>query len=174
VEVVSDDMPFLVDSLSAALSQGERAIHLVIHPRFSVHRDDSGELVDLVRAERAPTEPDDRLLESWIHIDIDRESDADELLELASELESVLADVRAAVEDWVPMRDQALAVADQLAATDIAGVPDAARREAADFLRWLAVGNFVFRFASRHFVPSPARKSPNSGLAPTVINVRSG
>jgi glutamate dehydrogenase len=144
VEVVSDDMPFLVDSLSAALSQGERAIHLVIHPRFSVHRDDSGELVDLVRAERAQSEPDDRLLESWIHIDIDRESDADELLELASELESVLADVRAAVEDWVPMRDQAMAVADQLAATDIAGVPGAARREAADFLRWLAVGNFTF------------------------------
>ena len=45
VEVVCDDMPFLVDSVTAELSRQGRAIHLAIHPTFVVRRDDRGTLL---------------------------------------------------------------------------------------------------------------------------------
>ncbi|HYJ77047.1 MAG TPA: hypothetical protein VEX89_00680, partial [Actinomycetes bacterium] len=45
VEVVCDDMPFLVDSVTAELSRHDRAIHLVIHPQLVVRRDVAGDLL---------------------------------------------------------------------------------------------------------------------------------
>ena len=50
VEVVCDDMPFLVDSVTAELSRNGRAIHLVIHPLLVVRRD-----VDRPTARGVPT-----------------------------------------------------------------------------------------------------------------------
>ena len=42
VEIVTDDMPFLVDSVMAELSRQERGIHLVVHPQVVVRRDVTG------------------------------------------------------------------------------------------------------------------------------------
>src|SRR5271165_3649521 len=39
VEVVNDDMPFLVDSVTAAINAGDRIVRLVIHPILTVERD---------------------------------------------------------------------------------------------------------------------------------------
>ena len=47
VEVVADDMPFLVDSVTAELSRHGRAIHLVVHPQFVVRRDVTGTLIEV-------------------------------------------------------------------------------------------------------------------------------
>ena len=44
VEIVTDDMPFLVDSVTAELSRQERGIHLVVHPQLVVRRDATGAL----------------------------------------------------------------------------------------------------------------------------------
>src|SRR3954464_9887185 len=44
VEVVVDDMPFLVDSLTMELSRQLHDVHLVIHPLFDVVRDITGTL----------------------------------------------------------------------------------------------------------------------------------
>ncbi len=144
VEIVADDMPFLVDSLSAALSARNRGIHLVIHPLFDVVRDDAGDLVSVRNPGAGNGAVADEVTESWIHFDIDRESDPDELAELIDGLNHVLADVRAAVEDWPPMQNRAEEVADGLAAEPIPGVSDVERAEAAAFLDWLAEGNFTF------------------------------
>ena len=38
VEVVTDDMPFLVDSVTMELSRHDRALHLYIHPQLLVRR----------------------------------------------------------------------------------------------------------------------------------------
>ena len=140
VEAVVDDSPFLVDSLSAALAGAGRSIHLVIHPRFQVARDDSGEL----QSTAAPDAELNQDLESWIHIDIDRESDADELSALEEALAAVLVDVRSAVEDWGPMRERAAAVARELIDSNVDNVDAPDREEAATFLTWLADGNFTF------------------------------
>ncbi|MER5176780.1 NAD-glutamate dehydrogenase [Streptomyces sp. NPDC002896] len=48
VEVVTDDMPFLVDSVTNELSRQGRGIHVVIHPQVVVRRDITGKLLELL------------------------------------------------------------------------------------------------------------------------------
>ena len=98
VEIVTDDMPFLVDSVSLAINASRCVVHLVIHPIMTVARDPTGRLSKLCGP--AATGPH----ESWMRIEITRQSDHDDLARLAQTLSGVLADIRAAVEDWQPMR----------------------------------------------------------------------
>src|SRR5258708_16943809 len=48
IEIVNDDMPFLVDSVTADLNRQDLAVHLVIHPVITVRRDAKGHLVELL------------------------------------------------------------------------------------------------------------------------------
>jgi glutamate dehydrogenase len=100
VEIVTDDMPFLVDSVTMALTRHGTSIHLGIHPILSVRRDDDGRLVALLPRDA------EGVAESLIHVEIDRQADQAVADELAAELRRVLADVRGAVEDWPAMRDR--------------------------------------------------------------------
>jgi glutamate dehydrogenase len=142
-EVVTDDMPFLVDSVTSYLGEHGAAIHLVIHPVVAVRRDITGALVELL--DDAPTGPlpDDAVVESWMHVEIDRETDPAELAAIDAGLRAVLSDVREAVEDWAKMREVALRTADELASSP-PPLPDAEVSEAWELLRWLADDNFTF------------------------------
>ncbi|HEX7187999.1 MAG TPA: NAD-glutamate dehydrogenase, partial [Actinomycetes bacterium] len=147
VEVVCDDMPFLVDSVTAELSRHGRAIHLVIHPQLVVRRDVTGRLLDICDASTAADAgPDcaDAVVESWMHVDIDRETDSDERTALVADLERVLRDVREAVEDWPKMQSIALRLADEITDAPPAGLPAQEVTEACDLLRWLADAHFTF------------------------------
>jgi glutamate dehydrogenase len=144
VQVVTDDMPFLVDSVSAEISQGGRSIRVVIHPRFWVKRDLKGELVQILDLDVLPGEsaPEGAIQESWISVEIDRESDAADLSALEAGMQSVLADVRATVEDWPAMRAKLHEVIAEI--ETVTGVSDRERREAIEFLKWLPENNFTF------------------------------
>ncbi|MFG3032961.1 NAD-glutamate dehydrogenase [Streptomyces sp. NPDC048253] len=146
VEVVTDDMPFLVDSVTNELTRQGRGIHLVIHPQVVVRRDVAGKLVEVLNTPPAAGElPHDGHVESWIHVEIDRETDRADLKQITADLVRVLSDVREAVEDWEKMRDTALRVADQLREEPVPG--DLARPEvdeARELLRWLAADHFTF------------------------------
>ena len=111
VEIVTDDMSFLVDSVTAELSRLGRAIHLVVHPQLVVRRDAAGELVDVVGLPGRPL-PYDCHLESWMHLEIDRDTQAQSLDQLAADLRRVLGDVRVCVEDWPRMHSTATVLAD--------------------------------------------------------------
>jgi glutamate dehydrogenase len=149
VEVVTDDMPFLVDSVTNALSQANRAIHVVVHPQFHVRRDVTGKLLEVVgsacgpdgTAQEAPGH--DVLTESWIHVEIDRETDREDLREIAADLRRVLSDVREAVEDWTKMRQAALTIADELADSP-PPLPEQETSEAWELMRWLSEDHFTF------------------------------
>ncbi len=153
IEVVTDDMPFLVDSVSNELSRQDRAIHLVIHPQVVVRRDVTGRLleilgtsnlVDAVHAALPGAQlPPDALVESWIHVEVDRESDRGDLKQVAADLRRVLSDVRESVEDWTKMRDTALRIADELAAAP-PPLPEREDGESWELLRWLADDHFTF------------------------------
>ncbi|MCM2392311.1 NAD-glutamate dehydrogenase, partial [Streptomyces sp. CWNU-1] len=112
VEVVTDDMPFLVDSVTNELSRQGRGIHVVIHPQIAVRRDLTGKLIEVLPTAKRPRDPKDlphdALIESWIHVEIDRETDRPDLKQITSDLLRVLSDVREAVEDWEKMREAAL------------------------------------------------------------------
>ncbi|MFI0760385.1 NAD-glutamate dehydrogenase [Streptomyces anulatus] len=159
VEVVTDDMPFLVDSVTNELSRQGRGIHVVIHPQVTVRRDVTGKLIEVlsggpglpksangrkggkgVKAEL----PHDALVESWIHVEIDRETDRADLQQITADLLRVLSDVRETVEDWGKMRDAALRIADDLPGEPLDDLADEEVEEARELLRWLAADHFTF------------------------------
>ncbi|HEY7609232.1 MAG TPA: NAD-glutamate dehydrogenase [Alphaproteobacteria bacterium] len=138
VLVVNDDMPFLVDSVGAELARHGFSVHLLIHPILRVRRDGAGKLIEL--AENGAAEG---RAESWMRIEIDQCLDEKRLEALARGLETVLADVRAAVEDWQPMLARAKAILGELSDRP-PGLSAYEIDEAKDFLKWLVDNNFTF------------------------------
>ncbi|WP_069766599.1 NAD-glutamate dehydrogenase [Streptomyces sp. LUP47B] len=145
VEVVTDDMPFLVDSVTNELTRQGRGIHVVIHPQVVVRRDVTGKLIEVLTVPPVGDLPHDAHTESWIHVEIDRETDRGDLKQITADLLRVLSDVREAVEDWEKMRDAALRMADELPAEPVAtDLRDMEIDEARELLRWLAANHFTF------------------------------
>lgn len=145
VEVVTDDMPFLVDSVTNELTRQGRGIHVVIHPQVAVRRDVAGKLVEVLPSVRTGDLPHDGHVESWIHVEIDRETDRSDLKQISADLLRVLSDVREAVEDWEKMRDAAIRIADGLQDEPTpADLPGPEVEEARELLRWLSDDHFTF------------------------------
>ena len=161
VYIITDDMPFLVDSVSAELVRQDLAIHLVTHPVFVVGRDKktnnlssvtkvpshagvaSGDTSTMPNIAHLLGDGDNAsFLESWIAIEIPKTSDS-EKEKLLEGLAGVLSNVRAAVEDWPAMREKALSRAEILA-TVLAGESLVDLREAEDLLHWMEADNFTF------------------------------
>jgi glutamate dehydrogenase len=139
VEIVSDDMPFLVDSVTMELNRHGLTIHLIFHPVLQVRRE-RGRLVE-ARPHDAPT--GGTQAESVIHVEVDRQTEPEVLAELSGDVERVLTDVRAAVDDWRPMRAELAEITERLEAAP----PPVDRDELAEalaFLRWLDDDHFTY------------------------------
>jgi glutamate dehydrogenase len=141
VEVVNDDMPFLVDSVTAEINRRERNIHLLLHPVARVRRDSSGNRIQITDTQAASGEA---LVESYMHLEIDQETDPAEVESIRQSLEQILGQVRLAVADWRAMRARLAADIDELGVTPPPSMPHEEVDEARAFLRWLDDGNFVF------------------------------
>ena len=139
VQVVTDDMPFLVDSVTMEISRHQLTTHLIVHPLLGVDRDVAGHL----KGFRAKLDSDTDVDESWIHIEIDRTSDKAVLEELEKDLLRVLNDVRVAVEDAPKMRARAREVAAAIRENP-PPLPDKELAEGVELLEWLADGHFTF------------------------------
>ncbi|MFZ0041786.1 MAG: NAD-glutamate dehydrogenase domain-containing protein, partial [Solirubrobacteraceae bacterium] len=140
LELVSDDMPFIVDSVTMELNRQGYGIELIIHPVMRVVRDNDGELLEVVEA---GTHSDRESGESVIHVEVGHQSDSDRLAVLQAGIEIVLEEVKAAVEDWEPMRSKSTALAASLAGEVPTEDPDELA-EAQAFLAWLADDHFTF------------------------------
>ena len=170
VQIVTDDMPFLVDSVVSALGGFDSGVHLIIHPQLNVARSMTGEL-DSVLADGETTVANPAVglgRESWMHLEIDRLPDAS-LTEVESRLRQVLGDVRAAVEDWPKMRAHALTIASELKSATPPGTDPHQAREVSRFLEWLAHNNFTFlgyrEYALTHESGQDiSRQVPGTGL----------
>jgi glutamate dehydrogenase len=147
VEVVTDDMPFLVDSVTMELHEQHHTVHTVVHPQLLVRRDVTGELQEVFteddRRRVAADEVHDVSRESWMHLEIDRETDPERLAELEQGLTRVLQDVREAVEDWPKMRLQAEQVVKDLGENPPA-LPQSEIDEGRALLEWLVDDHFTF------------------------------
>jgi len=135
VQIIADDVPFLVDTVTMELSRLGVGIYLVLHPilcrhsenaHFEVAKDDSEH--DLV---------------SFISIEIDRQASTDACESIEIELRRVIEDARAAVRDWEAMRDRMQEVSAGLETLTVP-VDDADKAETRHFLDWLAEGHFIF------------------------------
>ena len=138
-EIVNDDMPFLVDSVLAALALNGRAVTSLLHPILSVRRDGAGRLVAL--------DPASPARESMMRVTLAAAGPvlsgaaaaaADGLGAIEAALTRAMADVRAATSAFPAM----LALLRGAEAEVIAaGGPEA--EEAVAFLHWLTEDNFV-------------------------------
>jgi glutamate dehydrogenase len=144
VEIVTDDMSFLVDSVTMELSRQQREIHLVIHPQFDVVRDITGvlESVHPIKDETKPPQGT-AIRESWMHIEISRLGADEDLHAIEESLQKVLREVRDSVEDWDKMRAEALEIVDDLSASPPPLDAQEIDRGRA-FLQWLADDHFAF------------------------------
>ncbi len=133
IEIVNDDMPFLVDSATAEITRQGLTLHLLVHPIYSVRRDATGALQSIQPRASAPDDPH----ESWMHIEVDRIVDPQQRATLVDGIEKVLADVRAAVEDWRPMTARLQEAIGELDKAP-AALPQAQVTESRAFLQWLA------------------------------------
>ncbi len=141
VEIVNDDMPFLVDSVTMALSERGLGVHLLLHPVIAVVRDEGGRLTDVRPLETNGDAGGSH--ESFMHVEVDRQSDAGALEAIEAALAKTLADVRAGVRDWRAMRERvAVALGEIEGAANT--VPADELDEARAFLQWLADDNFTF------------------------------
>jgi glutamate dehydrogenase len=141
IEIVTDDMPFLVDSISMELSRQESGIHVNIHPVVRVRRGAGGKLEEIVAPDAKPQEGE--LVESVMHLEVDRQSEPQEHEALAKSLLHVLAQVRATVDDWQAMRGRVRALIDELEQPP-PGLDAADVEEARALLAWLEDHHFTF------------------------------
>jgi glutamate dehydrogenase len=138
VEVVGDDMPFLVDSVSMVLGRLGYGIHLLVHPVLRVQRSEQGDVEHVVPAGTPEGEP-----ESVIHVEVDRQTDKQALHDLRDEILKVLGDVRAAVDDWPAMTARTRELAAELEAQP-ESIDAEDRAEAKALLEWLVDDHFAF------------------------------
>ncbi len=143
VQVVTDDMPFLVDSVTGELDRLGRTVNLVVHPQLVVRRDAVGTLEAVLDVE-APTGEFGVVVESWMHLEIDRVATQAECDEIAAALRDVLGNVRDAVQDWAKMREHCSEIAAELRDAPPAGVDADEVRSTARFLGWLSSNHFTF------------------------------
>src|SRR6267142_2742037 len=138
VLTVTDDMPFLVDSLGMAFSRAGLAVHLIVHPVLQARRDRRGHLIDIGANGAQAVHP-----ESWQLYEIDRVSDPAQIERLQRDLEVTLADVRLAVTDWTAMRERVREIITRLE-TDPPPLPAADVSEAAHLLDWMEGRHYLF------------------------------
>jgi glutamate dehydrogenase len=137
--VITDDMPFLLDSLGIVCNQEKLAIHLIAHPVFGVVRDRRGRLAELFQDD---TRPGTRA-ESWQFIEVDRVSDPARLAALGRRIRGALDDVRCATADWMPMRRMAREIAADLGKR-LHGPQAGEIREVKALLEWMEERHFAF------------------------------
>ncbi|MEN3354518.1 MAG: glutamate dehydrogenase, partial [Betaproteobacteria bacterium] len=161
VEIVNDDMPFLVDSVTMAVNRCGLTLHLIMHPIVTTKRDASGQLVELAAN-------DEGTGESFMHVEVDRISERAQMERLTTELESALHDVRVAVTDWKAMVANMHEIIANLDRHPLP-IPAEELAEARAFLEWLAADHFTFLGYRNHDLVSlngedGLKVVPGSGL----------
>ncbi|MEJ1115788.1 NAD-glutamate dehydrogenase [Paenarthrobacter sp. CCNWLY172] len=167
VSIVSDDMPYLLPSVTAEIARDTASIRLLVHPTFTVTRDPATHRLTTIHSApqriglptgvensaavispqlATPHDGHDGgpLPEAWMAIEIPRLPDDAAADRLVGRLRRVLLDVRAAAEDHAAIHEE---LAREVEALDEVGGPGAEAREAMEareLLQWLGEGNFVF------------------------------
>jgi glutamate dehydrogenase len=140
LETAMPDRPFVVDTIRERLARLGVAPEAFLHPIFAARRDETGRLVFL-----APPEGLDAR-ESCTHVALPHTTDAALLARIADDVRAGLADVRLVTDDFELMLARCRALAtelDVLARQRTLGRTGEAA-VAAELIRWLADGAFIF------------------------------
>ena len=151
IQILSKDMPFLIDSITSNLLEDGNALHMLIHPVLEFNRNDKGKMVD--KGGKKSTE-------SIMHIEITAMSDEQEIDQLNDRLKTVTDFVHASVEDWKSIVTKVEETSKNL---DLApkSVTREEVKEGQAFLKWLTENNFTL-LGYREY-DHKNKKSPNIG-----------
>jgi glutamate dehydrogenase len=177
IEIINDDMPFLLDSILGELTEQGVDVRLVLHPVFTVERDHAGSLVGFRGA--GPAVGTARR-ESFIHIHVERIEDQERQVHIVAAIEKALTDVRMCVQDWRPMLARVNEVIAEIK-NNPPPLPVDEIAEATQFLEWLVANNFTFLGLREYTLKQDAQgyeQTPGSGLGilrdPNVHVLRRG
>ncbi len=135
LDIVTDDRPFLVASISAALAEAGRPVTFFSNAVVSLMRDAAGGRVETGGAS---------FRESMIHVEMEPPVSQGEVDALEQEIKTVLADVEIAVADWEAMRARLATCIAQLERSRLPDVKADEQRETVQFLKWLWDNRFAF------------------------------
>ena len=138
IEIVTDDMSFLVDSTSMGLNRAGITIHLTIHPVAGVVRDKLGRLLAVHDISTGLGKP-----ESMICFQIEKQLSPDYMQKLERMVRSVLLDVTLANRDWQVMRQRVQSIAEGMVESTLP-VAKEDLSEARAFLDWAVEDHFTF------------------------------
>jgi len=142
VELVNDDMPFLVDSIGMVLSKRGLTMHFLAHPVLAVTRARNG-LIKSLEPRDENAQAGAQKLESFQHFEIDRIVDPADMRSLCQEIESSMRDARIVCADWGAMRAAARSVAAELE-TVSARIDPTEANETRALLAWMENRHFTF------------------------------
>jgi len=162
VDIINDDMPFLVDSVTAEFNWQGLETHLLIHPMIKIQRSKTGKMSAVIEPGMADT---GARKESIMHLEITHQS-GDRLSEIKGRLEQILDDVRASVEDWRAMRERMAQIIEELDFSPKNFHADEVF-EAREFLRWIHDNNFTF-LGFREYAMTGKGKSARLVLDPAT------
>ncbi|MBB1401914.1 NAD-glutamate dehydrogenase [Pseudoalteromonas sp. SG45-1] len=152
VEIITKDMPFLVDSVRMAMTRENIASHLLLHCPLKIKRDENTKISGLSNLK---AEQESSSTKTVFFIEIDRQTDSSVIESFKKELESVLVDVSVAVDDWQPIRKKLIAVTKELPNRHHNKSKDEVS-ETTEFLDWLAKDNFTL-MGYREYELSPVQ-----------------
>ncbi len=141
IEIVHDDMPFLVDSIQMELNRRGLTTHLLIHVGgMMIERNENHEIKNILPA---GTKKKSCKAEAPLFFEIDKQTDPAVLKDLENSIQDILRDVRLTVQDWKPIMAQVDECLKQLEECS----PKISKEELAEtraFLLWLKEHHFTF------------------------------
>ena len=159
IQIINDDMPFLLDSITSNLLEDGNDLHMLVHPIISFERDKSGNILPHKSKEKGRV----KVTESIMHIEITAMTDPNQIAALEAKLNKVVAFIRAAIDDWKPMLGKMAEVSKNLAAVPKSAVDPKQTKEAIQFLKWLKDDNFTVLGYREYFHNNKANKTKGDG-----------
>jgi len=145
LNICCDDKPFLVDSITAALTDFGKTMNFFMNAVVETHRDEDGVRIDHDKKKSGTV-----LRESIIHAELDPAIDEVEIFALKEELDRVLDDICVAVDDWQDMRARLKNATLNMNKAPTSKDAQISAKEAVAFLEWLADNHFAF-MGVRHY-----------------------
>ncbi len=139
IEIVNDDMPFLIDSIAAELNSRNEAIEVLIHPILKVSRNKKGRLTAI---EGSGQTNEDALFESYIHIQLESTLSVRRCKDLQASLTTIVEDVRKSTKDWHSMLSRLDSVIQEMSNISADNDPETVN-EARSFLQYVHDNNFT-------------------------------
>jgi glutamate dehydrogenase len=169
INLIVDDLPFLVDSVCMVLARFGLGVQLIVHPVLQVARTSQGRWRALLNDQTSAAHNGVQR-ESWQRYEIDRITDPTRMADLLKAIESALNDVAVACADWQAMRERALDICESWDKTP-PPISTIELQESNAFLRWLTDNHFTFLGSQQFTLKRGAKHDTLEAVAGTALGL---